>query len=78
MSDCKKRPVIQHMSGPDVPPEGTLAPYEIGIGYETVLDDNGEKAIKITLYTSTDGNNILPIGGGGSGITYEIADEQYF
>lgn len=78
MNDCKKRPIIQHMHGPGAPQPGTLAEYEIGIGYETVRDDNGEEATKITLYTSIDGNNILPISGGGSGITYEIADEQYF
>ena len=75
--DNNKRPIIQHMHGPGAPQDGTLAPFEIGIGYETVVDDNGEKAIKITLYTSTGDDNILPIGGG-SGITYEIADEQYF
>ena len=78
MSNCKKRPVIQHLHGPGVPQEGTLAPYEIGIGYEIVQDDNGEEATKIVLYTSTDGINILPISGKGSDITYEIADELYF
>lgn len=73
-----KRPIIQHLHGPAAPQSGTLAPFEIGIGYETVQDDSGEDVTKIVLYTSTDGINILPISGGGSGTDYEIADEQYF
>lgn len=77
--DNSKRPIIQHLHGPGAPADGTLMPFEIGIGYETVQDDNGENVTKIVLYTSTNGTNILPISGGdGSGITYEIADEQYF
>ena len=78
MNDCRKRPVIQHLHGPGVPQDKTLAPYEIGIGYEIVQNDSGEDITKIVLYTSTDGINILPISGGGSDITYEVADELYF
>ena len=77
-----KRPIIQHLHGPGIPADATLAPFEIGIGYETVEttneSGNTETTQKITLYTSTDGINILPISGGGSGTDYEIADEQYF
>ena len=75
-----KRPIIQHLHGPGIPADATLAPFEIGIGYETVEttneSGNTETTQKITLYTSTDGINILPISN--SGTDYEIADEQYF
>lgn len=80
------RPVVQHYHGNGIPPQGSLAPYEIGIGvdYVTTSIENEDGTIseetipQLVLYTSLDGKSITQIGGSGGGEVYEVADYQFF
>lgn len=56
MSD---RPIIQHLHGNHTPSDGSIKPYEIGI--KTSTNSNGQT--EATLFTSTNGVNIVPIKG---------------
>lgn len=56
MSD---RPIIQHLHGNHTPSGGSIKPYEIGI--KTSTNSNGQT--EATLFTSTNGVNIVPIKG---------------